>query len=100
MGEYLKLFVWDNVLCDAGCGMMLALASNIEAARESIVREMTELTGPPKWGVQPVSLEKYHAYRRGGTVDVHSHTLAAFEELNADPMIVVDEKGFLVYGGG
>ena len=37
----LKLFVWENVLCDWQCGHVAVLAFDVEQAR-SVVRETTE----------------------------------------------------------
>lgn len=34
--ENLKLFVWENVLCDYTCGVMFALAKDVESAREML----------------------------------------------------------------
>ena len=28
-----KVFVWEDVLCDYGCGLAVAIASNVEEAR-------------------------------------------------------------------
>jgi len=33
----LKLYVWEDVLCDYTCGVMFALASSVEEAREVIL---------------------------------------------------------------
>jgi len=34
----LKLFVWENVLCDWTCGHIAVLASSVEEAREVVKR--------------------------------------------------------------
>jgi hypothetical protein len=35
----LKLYVWEDVLCDYTCGVMFALAESVEQAREVIRAE-------------------------------------------------------------
>jgi len=35
----MKLFVWEDVLCDYTCGQMIALASTIEEAREILLKK-------------------------------------------------------------
>lgn len=34
-----KVYVWDKVLCDNTCGMMVAVARSIEEARGALLRE-------------------------------------------------------------
>ena len=37
----LKLFVWEHVLCDYTCGVMFALAPDVEIARQMLQEEDT-----------------------------------------------------------
>jgi len=36
MLDNLKLYVWEDVLCDYTCGMMVALATDVDEARRLI----------------------------------------------------------------
>ena len=39
MKESYKLYVWENVLYDNKDGMMIAIAENVEEAREMLLKE-------------------------------------------------------------
>jgi hypothetical protein len=49
----MKLFVWEDVLCDYTCGQMVALATTIEEARKILLQKCSyipekELNKQPK----------------------------------------------------
>ena len=60
----LKLFVWEDVLCDYSCGVMFALAPDVETARKMILKEINT------------------------------------DELDQDPIVVTEPRGFYCWGGG
>lgn len=35
----MKLYVWENVLCDWTCGIIFATANSVEEAREIVLKE-------------------------------------------------------------
>jgi hypothetical protein len=71
MDNGLKLYVWDNVLCDAGCGIMFALARSEDEAKKLIMKD----NGYESWLVT--------------------------DELNKKPDVYTDTAvGFVVWGGG
>lgn len=65
----LKLFVWKDVLCDYYCGVMFALAPDVETARRLTLESM----------------------------GYESDT--ALEDLQSEPAVYETEFGFYVYGG-
>jgi hypothetical protein len=42
----MKLFIWENVLCDYACGIMFALAETVDDARKQLLA-ILEQTGEP-----------------------------------------------------
>ena len=44
----LRLFVWEDVLCDYTCGVMFALAENVEQARKKILEHEDIYSNPPE----------------------------------------------------
>ena len=36
--EELKMYVWEDVLCDYSCGVMFALAHNVDEARREVLK--------------------------------------------------------------
>ena len=56
--QKLKLFVWKNVLCDYTCGVMFALAPDVETARQ-MLREHAiedELKAEPSMYTEPIAV--------------------------------------------
>lgn len=66
----LKLFVWKEVLCDYYCGVMFALAPDVETARRLVLDSM----------------------------DWESST--AEQDLKSEPDVYETEFGLALYGGG
>ena len=63
----LKLFVWENVLCDYTDGIMFALAPNVDTARKNLLKRYNYIPGgdlgqTPKIYTKPVA----HAVWGGG----------------------------------
>jgi len=69
MGE-LKLFVWHDVLCDYTCGVMFALAHDVDEAREAVLAH-SELQG-----------------------------MRVTQDINKEPKVYDTPAGFAVWGGG
>jgi len=42
MAKKLKVFVWDKVLCDATCGIIVVVAKDVEEARKLAIKEGNE----------------------------------------------------------
>jgi hypothetical protein len=38
----MKLYVWENVLCDYTCGMIICIAEDLESARKAWYKEFEE----------------------------------------------------------
>ena len=74
MKEGLKLFVWEDVLCDYGCGIILAVAEDIEEARK-IIKTYSS------------SLNK-HEYE------------AVLSDIKKEPREITDKEALFVWGGG
>tara|TARA_R110002012_G_scaffold270785_1_gene455862 strand:+ start:635 stop:856 length:222 start_codon:yes stop_codon:yes gene_type:complete len=70
----LKLFVWEDVLEDHTCGIMFALAKNVEEARKVILDKS----------------EKEDEYM--------SKILQ--RDLASEPKVIDSSEGFYVWGGG
>lgn len=68
----LTLYVWEEILCNYGCGIAFALAKNVHQARELLRKKM-------------------HA-------DLYPEEL--HEDLKKEPRIVSEPEGFYVAGGG
>lgn len=45
MRENMKLYVWDDVLCDWTSGIMFAIASSLSEAKKIIIEESGETLG-------------------------------------------------------
>lgn len=41
----MKLYVWEEVLCDYTCGVIFALANNVDEARELVVKKYASCPG-------------------------------------------------------
>jgi len=70
MKKRLKLFVWEDVLCDYTSGIMFALAYDVEGARKSILSKM----------------------------DYDSTTVK--NDLTKEPLVITKVEGFMCWGGG
>jgi hypothetical protein len=42
----LKLFVWEDILCDYSCGIAVAMAHDVDEAREVLLRTAREQDNP------------------------------------------------------
>ena len=71
VGGNLTLYVWEEILCNYGCGIAFALAKNVHQARELLRKKM-------------------HA-------DLYPEEL--HEDLKKDPRIISEPEGFYVAGG-
>ena len=47
----LKLFVWEGVLCDYSCGVMFALAPDVDTARKMLIEKLS------KWNIGELNTE-------------------------------------------
>tara|TARA_R110002124_G_scaffold280086_1_gene453153 strand:+ start:1056 stop:1277 length:222 start_codon:yes stop_codon:yes gene_type:complete len=70
----LKLFIWEDVLCDHSCGIAFALAKTLEDARKIIFSKSMQEAG------------------------YVSNTLKT--DLESEPKVVDNEEGFYIWGGG
>lgn len=73
--EILKLFVWEYVLTGYSDGIMFALATDVDSARELIKAKMIK-------------------EKRIGIKE------AMIELVERDPRIIESEEGFFIEGGG
>jgi len=95
-GDLVKLFVWRQVLCDYTCGIMVALAEDVEQARERIVASDDTIFNSPQERV-----ERYRAWRADTTKMVWSIKCGVWDELEAEPEVYESEPfGMAVWGGG
>lgn len=69
----LKLYVWENVLCDHTCGIMFALAHSIKEARKLIETKPPRFKGCDRWIRQ---------------------------DLQEKPKIVSKPEAFMIWGSG
>ena len=72
MSEELKLYIWRDVLCDYTCGIIVAMAHNIEDARSVVIS-----SGLDEWN--------------------HTRVVRAIED---DPEVHSNPYGTYVVGGG
>jgi hypothetical protein len=86
MEKNLYLFVWQNVLCDHSAGVMFALAHDANEARELL---------RPGWRDRKIFL----SVRPPAGVKLPARDSSDIE-LDKDPEIVTEPKGFSVSGGG
>lgn len=70
----MKLFVWEDSLCDHTCGVMFALAESVEQAREMIMGKQNR----EKVWIQE-ELE---------------------EDLTKEPKVITTPTAFIIPGGG
>lgn len=71
VGGNLTLYVWEEILCNYGCGIAFALAKDMQQARELLRKKM-------------------HA-------DLYPEEL--HEDLKKDPRIITEPEGLYVSGG-
>jgi hypothetical protein len=72
MEKKLRLYVWENVLCDYSSGLAVALAHSAAEARQLLLAKI------------------------GGQF----HILNTVDDLLVEPKIVESPAAFFVYGGG
>jgi len=77
----MKLFVWEEILCDYSCGIGFALADNIEEARNLIIK-------------------KYCPDKTCGECGFGEDRCMLVEDLQPEPMIYESPIGYYVWGGG
>lgn len=104
MEKNLKLFVWENVLCDNTDGMMVALAETEKEAQDLIIKKATkdeEGENPPTSALleflkkQNISIEEHKKHReRNIKMDFKK------EFKYTKPQIITQPEGFYCHGGG
>jgi len=62
MNKKLKLYVWENVLCDYTCGMVCVLAFDLEQAFDLIREKYDEYYLDDLAGVEPEIIEEPEAF--------------------------------------
>ena len=98
MGDSLKLFVWEDVLCDYTCGVAFALAPDVETARRMCADDYAGWPGVAQVG-------DYQRWRQGdfsGYPTKYSpgyYVPTFWRDLSREPLIVEQAEAFLVGGG-
>jgi hypothetical protein len=82
MAKRLKLYVWEDVLTDYTSGVMFALASSVEEARDTILKKESEDTFNKMKAGKPF----YHG--------------CVWQGLQGEPSVWETAVGFAVWGGG
>lgn len=81
----MKLYIWNDVLCDYTCGVLFALAENVDEARELIFNKYI----------------KDHGYKDDGNVIENMRTHFECNTKEPDEIIDVNNKyAFWLWGGG
>ena len=63
----LKLYVWDDCLQDYGTGLMVALASSVDEARELLRERIGYTPGDGSLETEPTVYDQPHAEYRPGS---------------------------------
>jgi hypothetical protein len=78
----LKLYVWDEVLCDYTCGIIFALARDENEARNQVKQNICETYG-----------------YKGERCDEYWERSTENREMVSDPDVYDEPVGFAVWGG-
>lgn len=90
MSNSLKLYVWENVLTDYTSGIMFALATSVEEARELIC---------PGWQATEDALRD-PTFRGDRSRPLGQYIGREHEDLRGEPKVFDSPVGFVVWGGG
>lgn len=99
--EQLRLYVWENVLCDYSCGIMFALAHGVDEARREVLKSFRNSENTDFEQSVDAAMQRIHdAIQHPTSRKLKQRLRFDEEELITEPQCITSPEGFNVYGGG
>lgn len=96
----LKLYVWENVLCDYSCGVMFALAHDVDEARREVIKSFRCSDRDDFEQSVDEAMQRIHDVIQSPTVrKLRRRLFFDEEELINEPLCITSPEGFNLSGG-
>lgn len=94
--KQLKLYIWEDVLCDYTCGVMFALAHNEDEARRLVLKSLRHSDDELDKAMQRI----HDAIQSPDDEEIMKRLFYDEKDLLGKPRCITSPEGFYVYGGG